>query len=95
MINICEKPSLKHVFNESGDIRVLIDLIKKYNYTDDDASEVINIYEPNYNGMIPEVEHIEVMLSYFPNSLISSETLNAIKNSFPNELEYINKLRNK
>ena len=95
MHNSNQKPSLKQTFEESGDTRVLIDLIEKYDYTDDEASEVINIYEVDDNDKIPEVEHIEVILSYFPNSFISQKTFNAIKNSFPNELEYINKLRNK
>lgn len=94
MNNTCIKPSLKQTFIESVDIRVLIDLISKYDYTDDEAPEVINIYELDENGKIPEVEHIEVMLLYFPNSNISQNTLDGIKNSFPNELEYINRLKN-
>jgi hypothetical protein len=38
MNHINPKPSLKQIFNECGDIRVLIDLISKYKYTDDEAS---------------------------------------------------------
>ena len=94
-LSFYEKPSLKQQFNEHGDIRILIDLIEKYNYTNDEVSDVINIYEPDKDGKIPEVEHIRVLLSYFPKSNITEKTINAIQNSYPNELIYINKLRNK
>jgi len=89
-----EKPSLKEEFIKH-DIRVVIDLIEKYNYTDDEASEVINVYEPYEDGHIFEVEHIEVILSYFPKSTITEETMKAIKKCYPHELDYINRLRNK
>jgi len=77
------------------DYRGLIRLIETYNYTDDEASEVINMYEPYEDGHIPEVEHIEIILSYFPKSTITEETMKAIKKCYPHELDYINKLRNK
>lgn len=89
-----EKPSLYDTFIASGDIRVIIDLINKYDYTDEEASEVINIYEPYENHHIPEVEHIEVLLMYFPKSKISHNTINAIKNSFPNRVKPILELQN-
>lgn len=88
------KPSLYINFVNTGDIRVLIDLIEKYDYTNDEASEVINIYTPDKCGKIPEVEHIEVLLSYFPNSKILDHTIIAIKKSFPNSFDYIKKLSN-
>ncbi len=84
-----EKPSLFIEFSKNGDIRILIDLIKRYEYTDDEVSKVINFYVPDENGKIPEVEHIEVLLSYFPKSKITEETIYAIKKSFPNRLQYI------
>lgn len=83
------KPSLIEEFQNNGDIRVIIDLVKKYKYTDDEASELINYYKPYNINDIPEVEHIEVMLYHFPNALVTQSTLNAIKHSFPNRLEYI------
>lgn len=84
-----EKPSLYYAFVTSGDIRVLIDLINTYEYTDEEASEVINCYEPYDNNYIPEVEHIETMLSHFPNSNVSHSTMTAIQTSFPNRAGYI------
>lgn len=90
-----EKISLYSAFKDSGDIRVLIDLIERYEYTDEEASKVINIYEPYENNRIPEVEHIEVLLSYFPKSKISENTMNAIKSSFPGSIEHITKLQNR
>lgn len=53
-----EKPSLYKEFDNTGDMRCLINLIEKYKYTDEEESEVINIYTPDENGKIPEVEHI-------------------------------------
>jgi hypothetical protein len=88
-----EKPSLYKNYIEHSDVRCLIDLIEKYVYTNEEVSEVINIYEPDENGYIPEVEHIEVLLSYFPKSAISEQTFNAIQLSFPNRVEYISKLQ--
>ncbi len=90
---MCDKPSLYNEFVNTGDVRGLILLIEKYKYTDEDASEVINLYKPDENGSIPEVEHIEVLLKYFPNAKITKETMNAIKNSFPDRTEYITKLQ--
>ena len=88
-----EKPSLYNVFKTTGDIRVIIDLIDKYNYIDEEVSEevsdIINIYEPYEDNYIPEIEHIEVLLMYFPKSKITYNTINAIKKSFPNRVEYI------
>jgi hypothetical protein len=52
----------------------------------------INIYEPGEHERIPEVEHIIVLLSYFPKSTITEKTMNAIKNSFSHEIDYINNL---
>ncbi len=89
-----EKPSLYNTFNTTNDIRVIIDLIHKYDYTDEEASEVINIYEPYEYQTIPEVEHIEVLLAYFPKSIISHNTMNAIKNSFPDRVKPILELQN-
>ena len=93
----CEKPSKPSLVEEyiKHDCRALIRLIETYNYTDDEASEVINMYEPYEDGHIPEVEHIEVILSYFPKSTITEETMKAIKKCYPHELDYINRLRNK
>jgi hypothetical protein len=88
------KPSLYDTFKMKSDIRVIIDLINKYDYTDEEVSEVINIYEPYEHYHIPEVEHIEVLLMYFPKSKISHNTMNAIKNSFPDRVEPILKLQN-
>jgi hypothetical protein len=88
------KKSLKEEFISSGDIRVILDLIQQYKYTDEEVGEVINIYEPYTNNQIPEVEHIEVLLQYFPNSKVSEETMNAIKCGFPNEYNYIKQLQN-
>jgi len=89
-----EKPSLKEEYIKH-DCRALIRLIETYNYTDDEASEVINMYEPYEDEHIFEVEHIEVILSYFPKSTITEATMNAIEKCYPHELDYINKLRNK
>lgn len=83
------KPSLFRTFIDTGDIRCLIDLIEKYKYTDEEVSEVINVYIPDENGKIPEVEHIEVLLTYFPKAKITNETMSSIKNSYPNSVEYI------
>lgn len=90
-----EKPELYGAFINSGDIRMLIDLINKYEYTDEDVSKVINAYEPYENNHIPEVEHIEVLLSYFPKSKLTNDTMKAVEHSFPNRLKYIQKLQNK
>lgn len=87
------RPSLKDAFCKTGDIRVILDLIKKYDYSEKEVSEVINVYEPYEDGTIPEVEHIEALLVYFPKVKISDETMKAIKLSFPNRLIYINKLQ--
>ena len=84
-----EKPSLYRAFVTSGDIRVLMDLMNTYKYTDEDVSEVINCYEPYDNDFIPEVEHIETLLAYFPNSTVSNNTMKAIQTSFPNRAGYI------
>lgn len=88
-----EKPSLYEEFVKTGDIRSLIFLMENYKYTDEEASKVINIYKPDENGKIPEVEHIEVLLNFFPKAEISDETMSAIKNSFPDAVEYIVKLQ--
>jgi hypothetical protein len=88
-----EKPSLYNTFTTTSDIRCIIDLINKYDYTDEEVSEVINIYEPYEDNNIPEVEHIEVLLMYFPKSIISHNTMNAIKKSFPDRVEPILKLQ--
>lgn len=89
-----EKPSLLDTFVANGDIRCTIDLITKYDYTNEEASEVINVYEPYKNCCIPEVEHIETILHHFPKARISDDTMDAIKQSFPNRVEYILKLQN-
>ena len=86
------KRSLKEEFISSGDIRVILNLIQQYEYTNEEVSEVINIYEPYIDNQIPEVEHIIVLLQHFPNSKVSEETMNAIKHSFSNEYDYIKKL---
>ncbi len=90
-----EKPSLYNTFKNTGDIRVILDLINKYDYTDEEASMVINIYEPYENDYIPEVEHIEVLLMYFPTSEVSHNTMNAIKNTFPDRVNPILELQSK
>jgi hypothetical protein len=87
-----EKPSLYNVYLNSGDIRIIIHLIEKYDYTDEEVSQVINIHEPYEDNRIPEVEHIGVLLSYFPNSFISQNTMDAVKNSFPDTYDYIQKI---
>lgn len=83
------------MYNIAGDIRVLFDLIHKYDYTVKEISDVINMYEPYKNNNIPEVEHIEVLLMCCPKGVISNNTINAIKNSFPNRVKRILKLQNK
>lgn len=90
-----EKPSLYIEYVNNGDIRGLIQLINTYKYTDDEASEVINLYTPDHNNKIPEVEHIVQLLKYFPKAKISKETMSAIKNSYPNMIKTINQLKNK
>lgn len=89
------KPSLYVAFKNAGDISEIIDLIDKYYYTDEEASEVINFYEPYENNYIPEVEHIEVLLTYFPKGEISNNTMNAIKNCFPDRVKPILELQNR
>lgn len=84
-----EKSNLKQVFSNTGDIRYIIDLFNKYQYADDDVSELINFYSPYENNYIPEVEHIEVVLQYYPNCSISKETLKAVEISFPERYKYI------
>ena len=37
-----KKPSLYNTFNCSGDIREIVNLIGKYNYTNNEVSDVIN-----------------------------------------------------
>ncbi len=88
-----EKPSLYEEFVKTGDIRRLIFLVEQHHYTDEEASEVINIYTPDENGEIPEVEHIDALLRYFPKAKISGETMEAIKYKYPHTAEYINKLQ--
>ena len=90
-----EKPSLYNAFSECGDIRYIIQLLEQYSYNEEDASEVINCYEPDENGQIPEVEHIEVLVQYFPKSYVSSETMSAIRLNFPNMVECITNLMKK
>ena len=82
-------PSLFDNFKKNGDIRIIIQLIEKYTYNEKDIEDVIHIYEPYIDYFIPEVEHIEVLISYFPKSKISESTINAIKKSFPDRLKYI------
>ena len=84
-----EKPSLLEEFVKHGVMRDLIQLIEKYDYTNEEVSLVMNVYEPYENNTIPEVEHIRVLLHYFPKSTISQETMAAIKNSYPDSFEYI------
>ncbi len=88
------KPSLHDTYVETGDLRIICDLIEKYSYTNEEVSEVINIYEPYDDDGIPEVDHITVLLRHFPKGNVSQNTLDAIKKSFPNRLEYILKLIN-
>lgn len=90
---LCEKPSLYNEFVKNGDVRILYDLIQTYNYTNEEVSEVINIYEPDESGRIPEVEHIEMLLSLFPKSALSVKTINAILKSFPDRYVYIIELQ--
>lgn len=91
----CEKPSLYNTFLNSGDIREVIYLINKYDYSEEEVSNVINFYEPYKNEYIPEVEHIEILLSYFPKSKISNNTMKTIENSFPSRISYIKDLQNR
>ena len=84
-----EKPNLKQVFSNTGDIRCIIDLFDKYQYTDDEACELVNFYSPYENNYIPEVEHIEVVLQYYPNCVLSTQTLKAVEISFPERYKYI------
>ena len=86
---MAEKPSLRDEWAKSGDIRVLYHLIENYDYTDEEVSEVINYYEPYENDYIPEVEHIHVLLLYFPTSKISENTMNAIKKCYPDFIKDI------
>ncbi len=88
-----EKPDLNKAYSDTGDIRVLYDLITKYQYTDDEVSSVLNFYEPDDDGKIPEVEHIECILQYCKNGKISDKTMEAIKKSYPWRLDYITKLQ--
>lgn len=81
--DICNKPSLYDTYRTHGDIRELIDLLHQYDYTEVEASEVMNMYEPDTEGRIPEVEHTEVILSFFPTCYISPQTTEAIQRSFP------------
>jgi hypothetical protein len=91
-----EKPSLYQNYVNRGDVRVLYQLITEFSYTVEEVSEVINCYELNYSFQIPEVEHIETIVTYYPNKInISGFTLKSIANSFPERLEYIIKLNNK
>ena len=91
-----EKPSLYQRWIDTGDIRVLYECITNYSYTIEEVSHVINFYEPDEFRKIPEVEHIETLLTYYPKKInISYSTMRAIKNSFPNRLDYIIKLNNK
>lgn len=83
--------SLMEHWSESGDIRVLLGLIEKYNYTMEDVSDVINCYEDLVS--IPEVEHIETMLQYFPEATVSDKTMSQIKTSYPRSYEYIKRLK--
>lgn len=98
-MDISERVPLLDIFSETGDIRELIYLIEKYAhtdpYTEKDASEVINMYEPYENNHIPETEHIEVLLQYFPHSKISDNTMNAVKNTFPDRVDCIIRLQNR
>ncbi len=87
------KPNLKKVFDDCRDTRFLDMLIKRYNYSTEEANEVINFYEPDKKGKIPEVEHIFFMLDRFPNAQISQKTMKAIEKSFPEMAEYIYRLK--
>jgi len=87
------KPNLKKAFADSGDVRFLEMLIKRYKYSVDDANEVINFYEPDKKGKIPEVEHIFFILNHFPDAEISHKTMKAIEKSFPTMAEYIYRLK--
>ena len=83
------KPNLLNAYSESGDVRVLLHLINNYTYTNKEISEVLNMYEPYDDNTIPEVEHIEILLQYFPNAKINNATLHAIRNSWPNRFPII------
>ena len=84
-----EKPNLKQVFSNTGDIRYIIDLFDIYQYTDDEVSELVNIYLLYENNYIPEVEHIEVVSQYYPNCALSNQTLKGVEISFPERYKYI------
>ena len=90
-----EKPSLTQTYI-AGDVRALCMCLTQFTYTIEEVSDVINFYELSYEEEIPEVEHIEVLLTYYPNKInISYYTLIAIKNSFPERLAHIINTNNK
>lgn len=80
-----EKQSLM----ESGDNRVLLELLQKFHFTLEEVTNAINIYEPYQDNHIPEVEHIEIILAFYPNAHISHNTMKAIIHSFPHRLQHI------
>jgi hypothetical protein len=91
-----EKPSLYQEYLNRGDVRTLSDYINRFQYTIEEVSEVINFYEPDEFNKIPEVEHIETLLTHYQKKInISYFTLRAIKNSFPKRFPYIVELNYK
>jgi hypothetical protein len=83
------KPNILDAYSDSGDIRVLHDLLITFSYTNEEISEVLNMYESYDNNTIPEVEHIELLLRFYPNAKINNATLHAIRNSWPNRFPII------
>ncbi len=49
----------------NGDARILCDLIEKYEYTNEEVSELVNIYDSE-DLDLPDVEHIYAVIYKYP-----------------------------
>lgn len=88
MYNEEQRPNLEAIWHESGDVRVLWDIITTYTYTSDEVNELIETYAPyplNDNYALPTLEHIYTVMYHYPKCKISSETLEQIKRQYDSE----------
>jgi hypothetical protein len=79
------KPSL---MTFDGDARVLCDLIEKYEYTNEEVSEIVNIYD-NEELYLPEVEHIYAVIYKYPKVKFNLNVLKSLKLHYNRLYEFV------
>ena len=81
------KPNLYETYKTNGDIREIIKYLDTYFYTIDEVNKVVNCYDDL--DVIPEVEHIHILVQKYPNINLTAKTLQQIKHSYPSTLYFI------